>query len=264
MVFRRLIASLLGDRTANAGRSTESATDLGSNLVSRLLLEIRSERRERFAADLRRLGAMREAAIRHRSVILAGVAAVTLGSGPLAVARQGDVVEPTREARAAPKRAKPAATVGGGPRPGELAFASAPLRVGPGRPCAPRRQAIQALGDTEEGYDTEPTPVVESLVAGEPETGFETLAALAPPSGGFGFPGGFGGPGVVGPPGGPGPSLPLVPGPGGPGEPPGPGGPIDLQPPPVIPEPGTWTLLIFGFGAVGAALRRRSGAAAKA
>lgn len=264
MLFRRLWAYRLGDRSASAGRSIESSSELGSGsgLLCRLLLDARIERHERFAADLRRLGSLRQALVRHRSVVLAGVAAVMLGSGPLAVARQGDVVEPTKETKAKPKRSKPNAAVVATPRSGALAFASAPLRVGPGRPCTPRRQAIQALGDAEEGSETEPTPVVESLIAGEPEPGFETFAALAPlPPGGFGLPGGFGPPGS-GPPTGPGPSL--GPGPGGPGGPIGPGGPGELQPPPVIPEPGTWTLLIVGFGAVGAALRRRAGRPAKA
>lgn len=38
------------------------------------------------------------------------------------------------------------------------------------------------------------------------------------------------------------------------------GGQLTLQATPAIPEPGTWALFILGFGAVGAALRRRSSA----
>ena len=51
------------------------------------------------------------------------------------------------------------------------------------------------------------------------------------------------------------PSLPqeLPEGPGQPGQP--------GQPAPAIPEPATWALLLLGFGAIGAALRRRRAAA---
>lgn len=87
----------------------------------------------------------------------------------------------------------------------------------------------------------------------------------APGSGGGGFAlgggfapiGGFGGGGSGG--GGGGGFTPFVPGGGGPGggRPPdsGPTTPPDIRPTPV-PEPGTWLMLIVGFGLVGVAVRR--------
>ena len=100
------------------------------------------------------------------------------------------------------------------------------------------------------------------------------------PGGGGGAPGSFGGPGfapgpgglipedfATAPPGGGTPGNPGIPGdPGDPGV--GPGDPgIPGAPPPGIfdpgggapvPEPATWAMLILGFFAIGAALRRRS------
>ncbi len=83
---------------------------------------------------------------------------------------------------------------------------------------------------------------------GSPFSPFSSL----PPLGGPGFVSGGGGPPGSDPPGS-GPPGTDPPGVGPPG-----GGPPGL--PPVlsaVPEPGTWAMLIFGFFAVGAAMRRR-------
>jgi hypothetical protein len=109
----------------------------------------------------------------------------------------------------------------------------------------------------------------ERVLSGERE-GLPGGGGGAP--GGFGgAPGGFGGPGfapgpgglipedfATAPPGGPGPGPgiddPIIDGPG-PGAPPPPGI-FDPGASPV-PEPATWAMLILGFFAIGAALRRR-------
>lgn len=153
----------------------------------------------------------------------------------------------------------------GSPATGAVALGSAPLQtVGGrsmagrvGRPCTPRRQAIQTLADVEEGGEVLPEAPVEMAEAAPAYV--VPLGAGAPV--GFG-PGGVpigGGPGGTGPGFGGGPPSgggPFVP--GGPGVP-----PTTLLPPPTsaIPEPGTWTVMIVGFGVVGALLRGRAKAA---
>lgn len=119
------------------------------------------------------------------------------------------------------------------------------------RPCTPKRELIEALGSVEEGQEIEQPDVGQDFAEGLPgepgglTTGgpgvyaFNTL-----PSGGGGG-GSGGGPGV----------LP-------PSSPPGP--PNGDLVPPVVPEPATWAMMILGFGAIGATLRRRrSGAVAR-
>ena len=95
--------------------------------------------------------------------------------------------------------------------------------------------------------------------------------------GGGGAPGGVGGPGgfapfsmgpgglipenfMTAPPGGGDPGVPGDPGPD-PGFPPGPPPPPGILDPPgvsPVPEPATWAMMILGFFAIGAALRRRA------
>ena len=86
-----------------------------------------------------------------------------------------------------------------------------------------------------------------------PELAIPPLFPTVPPTGGFVPPGGSVPPGGGIPPGG---GFP----PGGGGIPPGGGGPPPPPPPPppaLVPEPSSWALMIFGFGFVGRALRRR-------
>lgn len=115
----------------------------------------------------------------------------------------------------------------------------------PGRPCTPRREAIETLGSQESGYAPEAAVALVPLEALPLERSELTLAELAP---GLPFlPGGGGPPSVL-----PGVDVgtppPVI------GPPPGPG---PVTPPPPIPEPETWALMTLGLGILGAALRRR-------
>lgn len=115
------------------------------------------------------------------------------------------------------------------------------------RSCTPRRQAIEALGDTEEA------PEVLALAEGLTSPLADALALGGPvsaPDGAYAFafgPGGGGRAGLT-------PASPGAPGGGG-GGPLTPPGSDTLIPTPV-PEPSAWALLIVGFGAIGVALRR--------
>lgn len=106
----------------------------------------------------------------------------------------------------------------------------------------PPEEEVRALGDGPIG----------PLALGDPTAGGLPFDGSGPTfsSGGPGFPGGIS---TVVPPGTTpgGPTDPGDPDPGGPDDP---GNPVGA-----VPEPGTWAMMILGFGLCGAALRRRRG-----
>ena len=98
-------------------------------------------------------------------------------------------------------------------------------------------------------------PAGSPLGVGSPQRGFTDIADIAPADGGFGFApslapiagGPFSGPGIGG-----------AGGPGGVGGGSGStGGIINPPLPGAVPEPGTWFMIMAGFGAIGAVSRRR-------
>jgi hypothetical protein len=107
----------------------------------------------------------------------------------------------------------------------------------------PPEDAVRALGD----------PTVGPLALGDPDPGQMIPLGDIGTAGGNPIPGGFpGGISTVVPPG-----TSAVPGdPTDPTTPPG----TDPGIPPVaaVPEPGTWALMLIGFGLCGAAMRRRN------
>lgn len=118
-----------------------------------------------------------------------------------------------------------------------------------GRPCTPRRQAIEALGESESGGDVVEA-LQEALVA--PDAFVPGLSGpVGGPDGSYAFAGFGAGESVAAFP----PAFPGAPGGAfdGPTGPPG----GDLVLPAPVPEPGVWTLLILGFGILGAGVRRR-------
>lgn len=112
-------------------------------------------------------------------------------------------------------------------------------------------------------FDKPPEDSIKELVPGLPgplalgdpvSSGLLPVGDIGAPVGGgtsTGFPGGISAVAPSGPGGTPGGSNPGNPVPGGPTDP-------VVQPPvAAIPEPGTWALMLIGFGLCGAVLRRR-------
>jgi hypothetical protein len=120
-----------------------------------------------------------------------------------------------------------------------------------GRPAGDGEPEQRALGKI---FDTPPEESLNQLApAPDPAPFAEPLPAAGTPLGSTGgVPGGTGG----GFPGFPGGIVPVVP-PGPPVTPIDPPTPPPPPPVPAVPEPGTWALMLIGFGLCGAALRRR-------
>ncbi len=155
--------------------------------------------------------------------------------------RTGRVV--SKKGRPAPPRQSRVKSLLQAPKPGKIAAQAPQAQVAPAETVA---QAAPTITSPD-------APFQEAVSSLETLPATVQQAALLPPGGGTGGPGG----GIIfGPPGGGGGSP-------GTGAPPdaGPTNPPPLPPtaPPVsaVPEPGTWMMMLLGFGFIGFSMRRR-------